>query len=291
MPTGIAPAASFALAPAAQAREAGGVVRQPVRAGAAQARPHRAADGVGRRADAGGDPHAGARGQPVLPRQAPRDARQPPRPRGGHRRRRDGARARRSTRSTSRASRSSSSSSLRPRTTRGCRCTRASPDQIVGILHLKNVVGLLAAGRGGRRVAAAAPAQALLRARGHVAADPADPVPGRPAADRARRRRVRRAQGAGDDRGHRRGDHRRVHDHGAGRRRGLQARGGRQRHGRRHGDAAHAQPAPRDPISRSTGPKRSTDSSSATWATSPKRARLSASPASRSRSSRPSIAR
>ena len=83
-------------------------------------------------------------------------------------------------------------------------------DNIVGILHLKQVVGLQLAGT-------------------------IDP-------DALRAIRVRRTPRAAHDRGHRRGDHRRFHDSGPGGRRIVGPGTGRQRRRRRHGGAADPQP-------------------------------------------------
>ena len=91
-------------------------------------------------------------------------------------------------------------------------------DNIVGVLHLKQVVHLQRDGEIDPERAALAPAPGLLRSGRHAAAHAAAAVPERPPAPGPRRRRVRRAQGPRHDRGHHRGDHRRVHDAGARRR-------------------------------------------------------------------------
>jgi hypothetical protein len=130
-----------------------------------------------------------------------------------------------------------------------------SLENLVGVLPLKAVVALvLGSGEITAGEAAAAVAPALLHSRRNAAPDAAHPVPERPPAARARGRRIRRAPGPRDHRGHRRGDHRRVHHAGPRRAGDLPARARRQRNRFRHGAPAHAQSPARHPVS-VDGPK------------------------------------
>ncbi len=88
-------------------------------------------------------------------------------------------------------------------------------DNIVGIIHLKQVLRLQQAGELDAEQFAHDPARAVLHSGGHAAADAAAAVPDRSAAPRARSRRVRRAAGPGVARGHPGGDRRRIHHPGA----------------------------------------------------------------------------
>ena len=116
-------------------------------------------------------------------------------------------------------------------------------DSIVGILPLKSVVHLQQTGEiDAERLRPLLRPPYFVPGR-HAAVDTVATVPGRSPAAWPRRRRVRRVAGARHDRGHRRGDHRRVHHPGAGRHGYVPARTRRQHRGRRHDAVARAQPA------------------------------------------------
>ena len=117
-------------------------------------------------------------------------------------------------------------------------------NRTVGVLHVRRALALLSRDNFDDRRAARAAQRVLLRSERHAGLHAAAVLPGEPAAARAGRGRVRRGAGPGDARGHHRGDHRRVHDDGAGRwGRAAMERDGRGVR-RRHGDAARAEPAP-----------------------------------------------
>ena len=115
-------------------------------------------------ADAGGTALAGARG-PVLPRQAPGDAREPVRPRIDHRRRRDDAAQPDPRDRPRRPSRRCCAQQLATSYHTRLPAYEDELDNIVGILHLKQVVAAAARRRTRRRTPALDPAPRLFRAR------------------------------------------------------------------------------------------------------------------------------
>ena len=89
---------------------------------------------------------------------------------------------------------------------------RGSPTTSSASLHVRKVLNLVQqATTSTHERLTRGHARALFRAVGHAAASPSCRIPGAPGPHRAGGRRIRRVEGAGDARGHPRGDHRRVH--------------------------------------------------------------------------------
>ena len=89
---------------------------------------------------------------------------------------------------------------------------------VVGVLHLRKVLGALHAGTLDEQALLESLDEPYFVPADHPGARAAAVLPGEPGAHRAGGRRVRRADGAGHARGHHRGDHRQVHHLAAARR-------------------------------------------------------------------------